>query len=187
MASKKVWTEEMEEHLIELWQEHECLYDISTEMYHNRAEKEKRWTEIANALQQPVEDVKTRAVSLRTQYCRLLKPKPSGSGNKPMTPRQKWLLRVMDFIKTYIVHRQCETTLGASFSEQGDTEDQDLSESTPDTPSAPGTSCTGSSLESSNEGEPTAVEETASTASTASSKAKRFCAPGGETQEDVRN
>ncbi|KAF4114019.1 hypothetical protein G5714_004242 [Onychostoma macrolepis] len=65
------------------------------------------------------------------------------------------------------------STLGASFSEQGDTEDQDLSESTPDTPSAPGTSCTGSSLESSNEGEPTAVEETASTASTASSKAKK--------------
>ncbi|KAF4100131.1 hypothetical protein G5714_018327 [Onychostoma macrolepis] len=64
-------------------------------------------------------------------------------------------------------------SLGASFSEQGDTEDQDLSESTPDTPSAPGTSCTGSSLESSNEGEPTAVEETASTASTASSKAKK--------------
>ncbi len=55
MASKKVWTEEMEENLIEMWQEHECLFDISNEMYHNRAEKEKRWTEIANALQQPGE------------------------------------------------------------------------------------------------------------------------------------
>ncbi len=38
-----------------MWQEHECLFDISNEMYHNRAEKEKRWTEIANALQQPGE------------------------------------------------------------------------------------------------------------------------------------
>ncbi len=36
----------MEENLIELWQEHECLYDISNEMYHNLAEKEKRWTEM---------------------------------------------------------------------------------------------------------------------------------------------
>ncbi|KAK7138515.1 hypothetical protein R3I94_013975 [Phoxinus phoxinus] len=87
-------------------------------MYHNRSEKEKRWTEITNALKQPdftVEDIKTRAVSMRTQYCRLQKPKPSVSGSKPSTPRQRWLLRVMDFIKTYIVHRPCETTLGASF------------------------------------------------------------------------
>ncbi|KAG7328081.1 hypothetical protein KOW79_008025 [Hemibagrus wyckioides] len=141
-------------------------------MYHNRVEKEKRWKEVANALQQLVEDVKT--VSLRTQYCRLLKPKPSGSGNKPLTPRQKWPLRVMDFIKSYIVQRQCETTLGESLSEQGDTEDQDLSESRPDTPSAASTSCSVSSHYYSNEGEPTAVKEIASTASTGSS----FLAPG---------
>ncbi len=52
----------MEENVIELWQEHECLYDISTKMYYNRAEKEKRWTEIANALQQPGELVKIQNI-----------------------------------------------------------------------------------------------------------------------------
>lgn len=55
MSSRKSWTQALEQNFIELWQEHECLYDVSHEMYHNRAEKEKRWTEITNALNQPGE------------------------------------------------------------------------------------------------------------------------------------
>lgn len=155
MATTKVWTQALEQNLIELWQQHECLYDVANEMYHNRAEKEKRWTEVASALQQPVEEVKTRAVSLRTQFVRLVKPKPSGSDNKPLTPRQRWLLRAMGFIKKYVSHRPCETTLCVSFSEQDDGEDR------PDTPSTASTSNTASSLDSSDEGtSSTAVEET---------------------------
>lgn len=50
-----VWTQELEESLVELWQEHQCLFDVSDDLYHNRAEKEKRWTEIANSLQRPGE------------------------------------------------------------------------------------------------------------------------------------
>lgn len=72
-----------------------------------------------------VEEVKTRALSLRTQLSRLIKPKPSGSGNKPLTPRQMWLLRVMDFIIKHIVHRPCKTTLDLSPSDQDNTEDPD--------------------------------------------------------------
>lgn len=53
MASRKAWTQGMEQKLIELWQKHECLYDVSHELYHNKAEKEEKWTEVANALQQP--------------------------------------------------------------------------------------------------------------------------------------
>ncbi|XP_073731832.1 uncharacterized protein [Misgurnus anguillicaudatus] len=173
MSSRKSWTQSLEQNLIELWQEHECLYDVSHEMYHNRAEKEKRWTEIANALNQPdftVDDIKTRAVSLRTQYCRLMKPKPSGSGNKPWTPRQKWLLSVMDFIKTYIVHWPSETTLGASFNEQSDADDMDLSDIRPDTPSVDSPQCTASTPNRCNEEASTSAEETTSTASSDSCK-----------------
>ncbi|XP_048838557.1 uncharacterized protein wu:fb74b10 [Brienomyrus brachyistius] len=124
-ARRSGWTQEMEESLVELWQEHQCLFVVSDDLYHNRAEKEKRWTEIANSLQRPVEDVKTRAVSLRTQYSRMIKPKPSGSRNKPLTLRQKWLLGVMDFIKQYIVHRPCDSALDVSFSDQDDMEHHD--------------------------------------------------------------
>lgn len=50
MATRKVWTQVMEQSFIELWQEHKCLYDVSHEMFHNRSEKEKRWTEPVNDL-----------------------------------------------------------------------------------------------------------------------------------------
>lgn len=116
-----------------------------------------------------VDDIKTRAVSLRTQYCRLMKPKPSGSGNKPWTPRQKWLLRVMDFIKTYIVHRPSKTTLGASFTEQSDADDLDLSDIRPDTPSLDSSPCTASTPNRCSE-EASPSSETASTASGDSGK-----------------
>jgi len=33
------WTEELEEKLIELWKQHECLYDISCNAYSDRAKK----------------------------------------------------------------------------------------------------------------------------------------------------
>jgi len=31
----------MEEKLVEIWQEHQCLFDVSSELYHNWVEKEK--------------------------------------------------------------------------------------------------------------------------------------------------
>lgn len=40
MATRKVWTHVKEQSFIELWQEHESLYDVSHEMFHNRSEKE---------------------------------------------------------------------------------------------------------------------------------------------------
>ncbi|KAK7925262.1 hypothetical protein WMY93_007572 [Mugilogobius chulae] len=71
------WTLAKEELLVEKWQLHECLYNVSCKTYHNRVEKEKAWAEIAAELECSVTDVKTRATSLRTQYSKLLKPKPS--------------------------------------------------------------------------------------------------------------
>ncbi|KAJ8273414.1 hypothetical protein GJAV_G00101360 [Gymnothorax javanicus] len=91
-----------------------------------RSEKERRWREIAKSLQMPVAQIKTRALSLRTQYSRLIKPKPSGSVNKSYTARQRWLLRVMDFLKQYIVHRPCEFTriLPSTVKEETDNQDE---------------------------------------------------------------
>jgi len=31
----------MDEKLVEIWQEHQCLFDVSSELYHNWVEKEK--------------------------------------------------------------------------------------------------------------------------------------------------
>ncbi|XP_062239063.1 uncharacterized protein wu:fb74b10 [Platichthys flesus] len=122
---RAIWGQETEHSLIEIWQEHQCLFDVSSSQYHNRVEKEKAWREIAKCLQQPVQEVKTRATSLRTQYSRLIKPKPNGGEIKPLTPRQQWLIRAMDFIKPYIVHRPCETAVDMSLCELDDSEEQE--------------------------------------------------------------
>ena len=59
MASTKSvrvrWTAEMEDCLIDLWQDHECLYNVSCKDYHNRYEKDKRWRQIASTLNIPGE------------------------------------------------------------------------------------------------------------------------------------
>lgn len=47
------WTLEMEGKLVELWQENECLFDVSSKEFHIREEKEKRWAAIAAALGRP--------------------------------------------------------------------------------------------------------------------------------------
>ena len=45
-----LWTPAMEERLVQLWQEHQCLFNISCKNYHNRLAKEKSWNAIAQAL-----------------------------------------------------------------------------------------------------------------------------------------
>ncbi|KAI4900990.1 hypothetical protein NFI96_032983 [Prochilodus magdalenae] len=47
------WTVQEEEKLVELWREHECVFDVSSHFCHDRVEKEKGWTEIAEALKIP--------------------------------------------------------------------------------------------------------------------------------------
>ncbi len=51
-----------------------------------------------------VEEGKTKALSLRTQFPILIKSKPSGNWSKALTQRQRWLLSIMDFIKPHIIH-----------------------------------------------------------------------------------
>ncbi|XP_076015487.1 uncharacterized protein LOC143007874 [Genypterus blacodes] len=125
------WTLEMEGKLVELWQENECLFDVSSKEFHIREEKEKRWAAIAAALGRPVNEVKTRATSLRTQFTRLLKPKSGGSGDTGLTPKQIWILEMCDFLKPHVTSRSTDTgldpavvaQLDESYSER---EDEDL-------------------------------------------------------------
>lgn len=52
---RSAWSRETEQGLLVLWQDHPCLYDVSSLHYHDRIEKERAWREIANCLQQPRE------------------------------------------------------------------------------------------------------------------------------------
>ncbi|CAI5660123.1 unnamed protein product [Oreochromis niloticus] len=131
-AQRIVWTQAMEAQLVELWQAHPSLFDVASKDYHDRNKRDRSWMEIAAQLQLPVNEVKTRVASLRTQYGKLLKPKPSGSGQKPPTPKQTWILKHLDFLKAHVVHRQTESTLrlGTESEDIGATEEGDEDQST---------------------------------------------------------
>lgn len=40
---------------MELWSEQECFFDVSSHFYHNKVEREKKWTEITEAPEIPGE------------------------------------------------------------------------------------------------------------------------------------
>ncbi|XP_055020895.1 uncharacterized protein LOC129412059 [Boleophthalmus pectinirostris] len=127
----------MEAQLIELWQTHPSLFDVASQGYHDRNRREKSWEDIAAQLQLPVNEVKTRMTSLRTQYGKLLKPKPSGSGQKPLTSKQTWILQHLDFLKAHVIHRHTESTLrlATESEDTGPMEEGDEDQSTVETES----------------------------------------------------
>ncbi|TKS90226.1 hypothetical protein D9C73_024357 [Collichthys lucidus] len=116
-AGRTKWTEETEDALVEWWQRYECLYNMSSDTFHKKPEKERCWEEIAAALHMPVEDVKVRAASLRTQYSRLLKPLRSGRKKRATTPRQQKILTSLKFLEKHIISRYSERELGTSAKE----------------------------------------------------------------------
>ncbi|XP_076862889.1 uncharacterized protein LOC143514949 [Brachyhypopomus gauderio] len=133
------WTSVLEDKFVELWQQYPCLFDIASREYHDRVRKERSWRDIAEAIQLPVGEVQTKAASLRTQYGKLLRPQASGSGDKELTARQKWIMRSLVFLQPFVTHRVSQTTLNVDMhsvstditeevSEYRETED-DVSES----------------------------------------------------------
>ncbi|CAL8384751.1 unnamed protein product [Gadus morhua 'NCC'] len=80
----------------------------------NKYDKDRSWHDIATAMDIPVEEVRARATSLRTQYSKLLKSKPSGSGDTALTSKQKWMLKSLFFLKAHVVQRATETSLHMS-------------------------------------------------------------------------
>lgn len=131
VVARTTWSVEKEDKFIELWQQHDCLYNVSSDRFYDRMEKEKKWCQIAAALNVSVEDVKIRATSLRTQFARLVKPQGSGSKKKAMTGRQRRILTTCDFLKKHITHRPIEDKADQLMKDVLRTQ-QDSSDSEPD-------------------------------------------------------
>ena len=64
------WTEFEIDTLIEMLEERVCLWDVSCKAYHMRDKREKAYTEIKEALDISVVDIKTKITSLRAQLGR---------------------------------------------------------------------------------------------------------------------
>ncbi|XP_070708408.1 uncharacterized protein [Pempheris klunzingeri] len=125
---RAAWPVEKEDVFFELWRQHECLYNVGAKKFCSQLEKEKKWAEIAAVLEIPVEAVKMRASSLRTQYSKLVKP---GKRKTPLTARQRKILMSCDFLKKYICHRPTKGGLDRSMTDAVETQ-QDSSDSEPE-------------------------------------------------------
>ncbi|XP_029953718.1 uncharacterized protein LOC115393067 [Salarias fasciatus] len=136
LITRKRWTVGKENKLLELWEQHECLYNLSSDKFHNKIERERKWVEIASVLELPVEEVKTRATSLRTQYARLVKPGGSSRDKQSMTERQRKILSSCEFLKKHIIHRSSDSTMEES-TQEGFIMRLDGSDGEPETPVLP--------------------------------------------------
>jgi retron-type reverse transcriptase len=57
------------------------------------------------------EAVNKRLHALKTQYARICKPAPSGSGTVNKTSRQQWLMSKLQFLKTFMKTRPSTSNL----------------------------------------------------------------------------
>ncbi|KAF7641728.1 hypothetical protein LDENG_00273810 [Lucifuga dentata] len=93
-----VWREETEEQLVCMVQERPALYDITENLYANKALKTHLWREIADNLFISEKELKKRWQSLRTQYIRYRKAAVTGSCGAVKTGRQQWILTRLQFL-----------------------------------------------------------------------------------------
>ena len=60
---------------------------------------------IADKINMSIDAVSKKLTSLRTQYSRLMKKLPSGSGRAAKTAHQKWLVSKLDFLTQHLKKR----------------------------------------------------------------------------------
>ena len=53
-----------------------------------------------------VDDINRKMNSLRTQYCRHMKPPKNGNVKKRLTKRQEWILAHLGFLRPYIISKR---------------------------------------------------------------------------------
>ncbi|XP_028314433.1 uncharacterized protein LOC114470425 [Gouania willdenowi] len=96
------WDLGKELNFIGLWQQHPSLFNVSSGSYHDRKRRDAAWKNIAACLRLPVEQVTTRAASLRTQYGKLLRVQEDEGGSHLLTQRQIWILKHLNFLRPHL-------------------------------------------------------------------------------------
>ncbi|XP_038078666.1 uncharacterized protein LOC119745994 [Patiria miniata] len=130
VAQASPWCDEKEETLVEMWSQRNCLFDVSSRGYSNRQLKRQSIQECSSVLEIAVDDISKKMTSLRTQYSRLVKPLPSGSGAKKKTPRQEWILKNLDFLAPHVKARPSVSNLKIDSIQQDAGEDDEAEDNT---------------------------------------------------------
>nr|XP_054765517.1 uncharacterized protein LOC129272387 [Lytechinus pictus] len=105
------WTPEMEHTLVEIWSDNRCLYAVSDSAFSNRDARMKVINIMEEILGVSGREISRRMTTLRTQYTRLLKQPPSGSGTKMHTSRQMWVLKALAFLEPHVKARNSISNL----------------------------------------------------------------------------
>ena len=107
----KLWTPKKEALLCTLWEEEDHLYDSKSDKYKDGDLRRKAMKRFSAALDIPVEKIIKRMKSLRDVYNKNTKPKPTGSGNKPMSETNKRIVQMCDFLKFHVTSRPSKSNL----------------------------------------------------------------------------
>lgn len=110
-GEKKKWDEQSEELLVDLWCDQECLYNITSKDYFNRDLKRREMEKIADALGTSADEVKKKMTNLRTQYGKLRRKGPSGSGLISFSRREKWLEERLAFLSPFMTAKATVSNL----------------------------------------------------------------------------
>lgn len=109
-----MWANQIVLRLIELYQNHELLWDTSNPDYKNKVKKNEAWEDLANAMNMPRKEVETKMHTLRSQFVREKKKISTASGRDDVKwfayDPMKFLLRTMkysggiDTLETHVSH-----------------------------------------------------------------------------------
>ncbi|KAM3608444.1 uncharacterized protein V6R79_025449 [Siganus canaliculatus] len=114
------WGLTMDRMLIDFWRKHECLFNSTTESYHDKDLKTKLWREFGSSVGKTLYDVERRSRSLRTQYGRLL-----SHPERVNTPQKMMLKERMDFLRPFIVCRRSDSYVDEGSDDQEEDEESE--------------------------------------------------------------
>ncbi|XP_066982685.1 uncharacterized protein [Macrobrachium rosenbergii] len=87
-----------------------CIYSYTSNEYSNKDVREKAWKQVANEIEDTVNNCKEKWRNLRTVFVRKLKLQPSGSGRASTKPY--YLNEAMQFFLPYVTVHQPTGTPG---------------------------------------------------------------------------
>lgn len=101
------WRDGFIEPFLDQYRQYECLWNISSDSYKNRDQRDKAYESMCSALSLPglsVNDIKTKIKTIRTNYKselnKILKSEKSGAGlNDVYVPRLFWFKKADEFLR----------------------------------------------------------------------------------------
>ncbi|XP_074657145.1 uncharacterized protein LOC141910311 [Tubulanus polymorphus] len=128
----EAWTEQRELDLIVFWEAYPCLYDHTSPEYSKREARVAALDSISTAIGIPVNKIKTRMTSLRTQYTKTQNAPPSGSRRKTPSKKDVWVADKMQFLKPFITVRGTLSSLDDSRNQEMDVADREMNDNSDD-------------------------------------------------------